>query len=145
MSLFQLLSVSASGMSAQRLRAETVVENLANAETTRTPGGGPYQRKDVVFGSASQSSPFGSVFQEALGPGVEGVEVNDIITDTREPDKRYQPGHPDADKDGYVAFPRISPAEEMVNLMGASRGYQANVNALLAVRDMLHRSLDLLK
>ncbi|HZO53324.1 MAG TPA: flagellar basal body rod protein FlgC [Bryobacteraceae bacterium] len=145
MSLFQLLSVSASGMSAQRLRAETVVENLANAETTRTPGGGPYQRKDVVFGSASQSSPFGSVFQEALGPGVEGVEVNDIITDTREPDKRYQPGHPDADKDGYVAFPRINPAEEMVNLMGASRGYQANVNALLAVRDMLHRSLDLLK
>jgi flagellar basal-body rod protein FlgC len=145
MSLFQLLSVSASGMSAQRLRAETVVENLANAETTRTPGGGPYQRKDVVFGSASQSSPFGSVFQEALGPGVEGVEVNEVIIDTREPDKRYQPGHPDADKDGYVAFPRISPAEEMVNLMGASRGYQANVNALLAVRDMLHRSLDLLK
>lgn len=145
MSLFQLLSVSASGMSAQRLRAETVVENLANAETTRTPGGGPYQRKDVVFGSASQSSPFGSVFQEALGPGVEGVEVNEVIIDTREPDKRYQPGHPDADKDGYVAFPRINPAEEMVNLMGASRGYQANVNALLAVRDMLHRSLDLLK
>lgn len=145
MSLFQLLSVSASGMSAQRLRAETVVENLANAETTRTPEGGPYRRKDVVFGSASQGSPFGSVFQEALGPGVEGVEVNEVITDTREPEKRYQPGHPDADKDGYVAFPRISPAEEMVNLMGASRGYQANVNALLAVRDMLHRSLDLLK
>lgn len=145
MSLFQLLSVSASGMSAQRLRAETVVENLANAETTRTPDGGPYRRKDVVFGSASQGSPFGSVFQEALGPGVEGVEVNEVITDTREPEKRYQPGHPDADKDGYVAFPRISPAEEMVNLMGASRGFQANVNALLAVRDMLHRSLDLLK
>jgi flagellar basal-body rod protein FlgC len=145
MSLFQLLSVSASGMSAQRLRAETVVENLANAETTRTPDGGPYQRKDVVFGTASQSSPFGSVFQEALSPGLEGVEVREVITDTREPDKRYQPGHPDADKDGYVAFPRISPAEEMVNLMGASRGYQANVNALLAVRDMLHRSLDLLK
>jgi len=98
-----------------------------------------------VFGTASQSSPFGSVFQEALGPGLEGVEVREVITDTREPDKRYQPGHPDADKDGYVAFPRISPAEEMVNLMGASRGYQANVNALLAVRDMLHRSLDLLK
>ncbi len=145
MSLFQLLSVSASGMSAQRLRAETVVENLANAETTRTPDGGPYRRKDVVFGSASQGSPFGSVFQEALGPGVEGVKVDEVITDTREPEKRYQPGHPDADKDGYVAFPRISPAEEMVNLMGASRGYQANVNALLAVRDMLHRSLDLLK
>lgn len=145
MSLFHLLSVSASGMSAQRLRAETVVENLANAETTRTPDGGPYRRKDVVFGSASQGSPFGSVFQEALGPGVEGVKVDEVITDTREPEKRYQPGHPDADKDGYVAFPRISPAEEMVNLMGASRGYQANVNALLAVRDMLHRSLDLLK
>ncbi|MEP7361949.1 MAG: flagellar basal body rod protein FlgC [Acidobacteriota bacterium] len=145
MSLFQLISVSASGMSAQSQRAQTVVENLANAETTRTPEGGPYRRKDVVFGTASQPSPFGSAFQEAMGPGMEGVEVNDVITDTREPEKRYQPGHPDADKDGYVAFPRISPAEEMVNLMGASRGYQANVNALLAVRDMLHRSLDLLK
>ena len=145
MSLFQLLSVSASGMSAQGLRAQTVVENLANAETTRTPEGGPYRRKDVVFGSAGQPSPFGSVFQQAMEPGMEGVEVNEIITDAREPEKRYQPGHPDADKDGYVAFPRISPAEEMVNLMGASRGYQANVNALLAVRDMLHRSLDLLK
>jgi len=145
MSLFQLLSVSASGMAAQRQRAETVVENLANAETTRTPEGGPYRRKEVVFQSASQSSPFGSVFQEALGPGVEGVEVTGTVVDTRDPDKRYQPGHPDADKDGYVAFPRVSPAEEMVNLMGASRGYQANVNALLAVRDMLNRSLDLLK
>ncbi|MBK7929320.1 MAG: flagellar basal body rod protein FlgC [Bryobacterales bacterium] len=145
MSLFQLLSVSASGMAAQRTRAETITENLANAETTRTPEGGPYRRKDVVFASASQSSPFGSVFQQALGPRVEGVEVNELITDTREPEKRYQPGHPDADKDGYVAFPRIAPAEEMVNLMGASRGYQANVNAMLAVRDMLHRSLDMLK
>lgn len=145
MSLFQLLSVSASGMAAQGLRAQTVVENLANAETTRTPEGGPYRRKEVVFGSAPQSSPFGSVFQEALEPGGEGVQVNEIIADTRDPEKRYQPGHPDAGKDGYVAFPRISPAEEMVNLMGASRGYQANVNALLAVRDMLNRSLDLLK
>lgn len=145
MSLFQLLSVSASGMAAQRTRAETITENLANAETTRTPEGGPYRRKDVVFASAGQSSPFGSVFQEALGPGVEGVEAAETVIDAREPEKRYQPGHPDADKDGYVAFPRISPAEEMVNLMGASRGYQANVNAMLAVRDMLQRSLDMLK
>src|SRR5579864_7042430 len=122
MSLFSVLSVSASGMSAQRMRAELLVENLANAETTRTPDGGPYRRKDAVFTSASQSSPFSAIFQTEMGTGVNGVEVADVVEDTREPEKRYLPGHPDADNDGYVAFPRVNPAEDMVNLMGASRG-----------------------
>jgi flagellar basal-body rod protein FlgC len=130
-------------MGAQRTRAELLVENLANAETTRTPGGGPYRRKDVVFSSESQSSPFSSVFQTQLDAN--GVGASDVIEDTREPDRRYLPGHPDADKNGYVAFPKINPAEDMVDLMGASRGYQANVAAMSAVKDMIHRSLDLMK
>lgn len=145
MSLFSLLSVSASGMSAQRARAEVLVENLANSETTRTPEGGPYRRKDVVFTSETQVSPFASVFQEALGPNVQGVKVSEILVDQREPDKRYMPGHPDADADGYVAFPRVNPAEDMVDLMAASRGYQANISAMVAIKDMIHRSLDLLR
>ena len=127
MSLLSVLSVSASGMAAQRTRAQLLVENLANSETTRTPEGGPYRRKDVVFTSAPQNSAFASVFQTEMGAGVNGVEVSDVIEDTREPDKRYIPGHPDADKDGYVAFPRINPSEDMVDLLSAQRGYQGNV------------------
>lgn len=145
MSLFSVLSVSASGMSAQRARAELLVENLANAETTRTPEGGPYRRKDAVFSSAEQSSPFSAVFQTQMGSGVSGVEVSDVVEDTREPDKRYLPGHPDADKDGYVAFPRVNPAEDMVDLMGASRGFQGNVAAMTAIKDMILHSIDLMK
>jgi flagellar basal-body rod protein FlgC len=143
MSLLTALSVSASGMGAQRTRAELLVENLANAETTRTPDGGPYRRKDVVFSSESQASPFSSVFQTELEAN--GVAASDVIEDTRDPDRRYMPGHPEADKSGYVAFPKINPAEDMVDLMGASRGYQANIAAMSAVKDMIFRSIDLMK
>jgi len=132
-------------MAAQRARAEVLVENLANAETTRTPGGGPYRRKDVVFATERQVSPFSAVFQSELGPSMTGVHVADTIEDTREPEKRYLPGHPDADKEGYVAFPRVNPAEDMVDLLGASRGYQANVSAMSAIKEMIHRSIDLLR
>jgi flagellar basal-body rod protein FlgC len=144
MSLFSLLSVSASGMSAQRDRAELLVENMANAETTRTPEGGPYRRKDVVFASQPAESPFSSVFESQLGRP-DGVGVAEVVIDNREPDRRYVPGHPDADKDGYVAFPRVNPAEDMVDLMGATRSYQANVAAISAVKDMIQRSIDLLR
>jgi flagellar basal-body rod protein FlgC len=145
MSLFSLLSVSASGMAAQRTRAGLLVENLANAETTRTPEGGPYRRKDAVFASEAAGSPFASVFQAELGVSGTGVMVSEIVEDTRPPEKRYLPGHPDADSDGYVAFPRVNPAEDMVDLMGATRGYQANVAAISAVKDMIHKSIELLR
>ena len=136
------MSVSATGMSAQRTRAELLVENLANSDTTRTPEGGPYRRKDAVFSTTDVTSPFGSVFQTELGVG---VVVSEIQVDQREPDKRYMPGHPDADKEGYVAIPRMSPAEDMVDLITASRGYQANIAAMTAVKDMIQRSVDLLR
>lgn len=145
MSLFNLLSVSASGMAAQRTRAGLLVENMANAETTRTPDGGPYRRKDAVFSSDSTTSPFGSVFAAELGSEATGVKVDQITVDDRDPDRRYLPGHPDADADGYVAFPRMNPAEDMVDLMSATRSYQANVAAISAVKDMLNRSIDLLR
>jgi flagellar basal-body rod protein FlgC len=142
MSLFSALSVGASGMQAQRTRAEILVENLANSETTRTPEGGPYRRKDVVFQSTPVSSPFASVFQQMQAGS--GVAVADVVTDTSDPELRYMPGHPDANKDGYVAFPRMNPAEDMVDLMDASRNYEANVAAISAVKDMIQRSIDLL-
>jgi flagellar basal-body rod protein FlgC len=145
MSLFSALSVSASGMSAQRQRTELLVENLANADTTRTPEGGPYRRKDAVFTSDPQAAQFSSLFEGETNPDIEGVRVAQVITDERDPEMRYLPGHPDANKDGYVAYPRMNPAEDMVDLLGASRGYQANVAAITAVKDMINRSLDLMK
>jgi flagellar basal-body rod protein FlgC len=142
MSLFSALSVGASGMAAQRARAEVLVENLANAETTRTPEGGPYRRKDLVFETSAVGSPFASVFNSEL-QSMHGVAVAGAITDMSDPERRYLPGHPDADKDGYVAFPKINPAEDMVDLMSAARSYGANVAAISAVKDMIQRSLDL--
>jgi len=143
MSLFSALSVGASGMAAERTRAELLVENMANSETTRTPEGGPYRRKDVVFESGSVESPFSSIFSTQLDAPT-GVAVSGIVTDTSEPELRYMPGHPDADKDGYVAFPKMNPAEDMVDLMGSARAYEANVAAIGAVKDMIQRSIDLL-
>jgi flagellar basal-body rod protein FlgC len=145
MSLFSALSVSASGMAAQRTRAEVLVENLANAETTRTADGGPYRRKDAMFQTSEVSSSFSDLFNVELDPQSTGVKVAEITVDQRDPERRYQPGHPDADKDGYVAFPRINPAEDMVDLMGATRNYEGNIAAISAVKDMIQRSIDLLR
>lgn len=144
MSLFSSLSVSASGMAAERTRAELLVENMANSETTRTPDGGPYRRKDAVFTTQQVNSPFSAVFQTQMDATGTGVAVSDIVVDQSEPDKRYMPGHPDADKDGYVSFPHINPAEDMVDLVDTSRNYEANVAAISSVKDMIQRSIDLL-
>jgi flagellar basal-body rod protein FlgC len=143
-SLFGAIGVSASGMEAQRSRAELITENLANADTTRTPQGGPYQRKDAVFSTAPVESSFAQTLSEFSG-GADGVAVSQVVVDDSEPERRYLPGHPDADAQGYVAFPKINPAEEMVDLMSASRGYQANVAAISAVKDMISRSIDLFR
>lgn len=132
MSLFSALSVSASGMAAQRTRASLLVENIANSETTRTPEGGPYRRKDAVFSSELQGQ-------------MTGVRVDGITVDNSAPEKRYMPGHPDADASGYVSVPKVNPAEDMVDLISANRSYQANVAAMSAVKDMLQKSIDLLK
>jgi flagellar basal-body rod protein FlgC len=132
-------------MNAQRTRAELLVENLANAETTRTPEGGPYRRKDVVFQSQDVNSPFSGVLANEMNGSSTGVGISDVIVDQRDPEKRYLPGHPDAGTDGYVSFPRLNPAEEMVDLVSASRGYQANVASMTSVKEMIQRSIDLLK
>lgn len=141
MSLFDAISISSSGMDAQRQRAELLVQNLANSETTRTPEGGPYKRKDVVFSSNDAGAPFSAVFHSVQG---EGVEVSDVVEDIRPTQKRYIPGHPDADKDGYVAFPNVDPAEDMADLLSATRGYQGNVAAITAVKSMITQSIQLL-
>jgi flagellar basal-body rod protein FlgC len=146
MSLFSAISISASGMNAQRTRAELITENLANADTTRTPEGGPYRRKDAVFSSGAPADGIQSFAEALSSAGLNaGVNVSEVRVDDTEPEKRYLPGHPDADAQGYVAFPHINPAEEMVDLVSTSRGFQANVAAIGAVKDMIARSIDLLR
>jgi flagellar basal-body rod protein FlgC len=142
MSLFSSLSVSASGMAAQRTRAALLVENIANSETTRTPDGGPYRRKDAVFSTAAVGSAFASELNSQLQTG---VTVSAISVDQRPPERQYIPGHPDADASGYVAMPRMNPAEDMVDLTGANRSYQANVAAISTVKDMIQKSIDMLR
>ena len=142
-----MMSVSASALAAERERAEVTSANLANAETTHTDAGGPYVRKEVVF-SAANSSPFQSVFDQvgAFGQPTPGsVQLTDVVNDTAPPVMRYEPGNPDANKQGYVAYPNINPVTEMVDLMDATRAYQLNASAIGAAKQMIQESIDILK
>lgn len=121
--------ISASGLSAQRVRLDTIASNLANVETTRTPHGGPYRRLLPVFASRGRNPA--------------GVEVIGIAVDPRDPRRVYQPGHPDADTDGFVAYPNVNIVEEMVDLVSATRSYEANAAAYDAAKTMAQRALDL--
>jgi len=148
MNLFGVMDVSGSALEAERIRAEVVAANMANAETTRTADGGPYQRQEVVFSSADRQSSFASQFLTQSGgadPQIGGVRVSAVVADQSAPLRRYDPGHPDADKDGYVSYPDINPLTEMVDLMGATRAYGLNSSAVQAEKGMVSASLDILK
>ena len=140
MSLITALNVNASGLTAQRKRVEVSSSNLANSQTTRTEEGGPYRRKDVVF---ETTSSFKETLGTAMQGAVQGVEVSEVIEDPRPFDRRYEPGHPDADAQGYVAFPNVSVMEEMANIVEASRSYEANIAAISIVKAMINRTLDI--
>ena len=140
MSLFTALDVNTSGLTAQRRRFEVTSSNLNNANTTRTFEGGPYRRKDIVF----QNTAFGNALMSADG-GSEGVEVGAVLEDFSTPfDLRYEPGHPDADPvTGYVNYPNVDTAEEMINMMSAARSYEANISAISILKTMINRTLEL--
>ena len=136
MSLFGGLSISGSGMTAERVRMDVIAENLANAESTRGADGQPYRRKEVVLGAAG-----GQSFQNVL----DGVRVKAIVEDSTPGKKVYDPSHPDADQQGFVTMPNVNTVTEMVDLITASRGYEANVQAMNAAKQMFQRTLDLLR
>jgi flagellar basal-body rod protein FlgC len=138
MSLITALRINSSGLTAQRQRVEISSTNLANSETTRTPEGGAFRRKDVVF----QTQTFGETF-EAMNGGASGVEVAAIVDDQRPFDRRFMPEHPDADKDGYVDYPNVNSMEEMANLVSASRSYEANLAAISIVKSMINKTLEI--
>ena len=147
MGIFSMLEVSGAALGAERQRAEVVAANMANAETTRTPEGGPYRRKEVVFRS-SGTLPFRLMLANFRTPPAgltPAVRVEQVVDDPTPPVMRYQPGHPDANKDGYVAYPAINPIQEMVDLMGAVRSYQLNASAVTASKQMFQQAVDLLK
>jgi flagellar basal-body rod protein FlgC len=137
----KVLDISASGLNAQRIRMNVIAGNLANAQSTRTPEGGPYQRKDVVF--TASPAPFGAMFESALEASNTGVEVTGIIEDQRPFKRVFDPQHPDADGEGYVEFPNVNLLEEMVNMMSASRSYEANVTAINATKAMIAKALEI--
>jgi flagellar basal-body rod protein FlgC len=171
MNLFGLMDVSASALKAERVRAEVVASNMANAETTRTPEGGPYQRHHVVFqaeGDGSFQDSLASQIHGGLGVGFKnrlassmtsglnsdvnaasstpgGVAVAGVISDASAPLQRYDPQHPDAGADGFVAYPDINPLTEMVDLMGATRSYGMNASAIQAEKNMVASSFEILK
>ena len=143
MSFFDILRIGSSGLSAQRIRQEIISSNVANASTTRTEDGGPYVRKDVVFAPSRVSADFSDYLASYLDDGLRGVRVSEIIEDERPFLRRFMPNHPDADEDGYVSFPNISVIEEMVNLVEATRSYEANLAVMNATKSMVVGAIDL--
>jgi flagellar basal-body rod protein FlgC len=151
MNLFGMMETSGSAMQAERIRAEIVAANMANAETTRTESGEPYKRQHVVFAANSSDPEFaGSLHgaaaenwpaQDLEPPG--GVHIAQVFEDNAPPLKRYDPGHPDAGPDGYVAYPDINPLTEMVDLMGATRAYGLNSSAVQAEKGMIASAIDI--
>lgn len=138
------MRVSSSGMAAQRLRMNTISSNIANINTTRTPEGGPYRRKDVVFESMPDAKSFGEVIMSTdPRSDVQRVQVTDVISDTKAPILKYEPNHPDANEEGYVAYPNINHMEEMANMIMATRLYEANVSAMQASKEMAASALEL--
>lgn len=160
MNLFGLMESSGGAMQAERMRAEVVAANMANAETTRTAAGGPYRRQEVVF-AANRGDPgfLDSLTSAATGAAVNpsampmlpgagvapGVHIAQVVQDPSPALKRYDPGHPDAGPDGYVAYPDINPLTEMVDLIGATRAYGLNGSAVQAEKGMLSAALEIVK
>lgn len=136
--------ISSSGMTAQRARMNTIASNIANINTTRTPEGGPYRRKDVVFTSMPDGKSFGDVLT-ATDPknDYQRVQVTDVVYDKKAPLLKYEPNNPDANEEGYVAYPNINLMEEMTNMIQATRSYEANVQAIQASKDMALSALEI--
>ena len=141
MSIMTGMEIGASGLTAQRRRLEVMVSNLVNANTTQPQGVEPYRRKDVVFSAVNMRDSFNSMFKDVI----QGVKIQEIVSDQSDPVMRYEPGHPHADERGYVAYPNVNALEEMVNVMSATRSYEANLQAVSMAREMLTRTLEILK
>ncbi len=143
MDIFSTFDIAASGMKAQTTRLNTISSNLANAETTSTPEGGPYKKKSVVF--QTEKLPFKQHLDQSMRPQeqLQGVKVAKIIEDKSPPQRIYDPTHPDAKTDGYVEMPNVSPIKEMVDMMSATRSYEANTTTIKSAKRMAMKALEI--
>ncbi len=145
MDFFSAMNISASALSAERTRMNLISSNLANANATRTPEGGPYKRKDAVFAATPIESRFARALDGAAGREIRQVEVQQVVEDQSPPRIQYDPSHPDANQEGYVAMPNVNVIEEMADMIGASRTYEANVTAVQAAKSMALKTLEISK
>lgn len=145
MDFFSSMNVSSSALTAERTRMNLISSNLANANATRTPEGGPYKRKDAVFAATPVESRFTRALDNATGREVRQVEVTQIIEDQSQPRMQFDPGHPDANPQGYVAMPNVNVVEEMADMINATRTYEANVTAVQAAKSMALKTLEISK
>jgi flagellar basal-body rod protein FlgC len=145
MDFFKAMDISTTGIITQRYRLNVCVENLANVHTTRTPGGGPYRRKQIVIGAAGVYEPFLNVLMGVGDPvhRLNGVRVLDVVEDTTPFKAVHKPGHPDADKNGYVLMPNVNSMIEMADIVSATRAYEANIAAFSAAKSMVAKALEL--
>jgi flagellar basal-body rod protein FlgC len=146
MGLFDAIDVAGSGLAAERLRMDVTAGNLANAQTTQGADGQPYRRREVVLQEAQPTGQsFGSMLASASSSPVNGVQVAGVVEDPSDPRRVYDPGHPDADAQGYVTLPNVNPVTEMVDLISASRSYEANVTAMQTAKTLFSKTLELLR
>ena len=143
MDFFSSMRISATGMNAQQTRMNTISSNLANAETTETEEGGAYRRQDPIFEAQPDRETFGEILAGRMDEQAQGVQVTEIQKDPKPPRMVYNPNHPHANKEGYVAMPNVNPVEEMANMISATRSYEANVTALNAAKGMAQKALEI--
>ena len=141
MDIFTTFQIAGSALKAQRIRLNTISSNIANVETTSTPEGGPYRRKSVYF--ATKDIPFADHLDVSMNKAVKGVQVTEITEDTDKPRMIYNPSHPDANQEGYVAMPNISVLKEMVDMMSATRSYEANTATIKSAKRMALKALEI--
>ena len=141
--MLKSMNISASGLSANRKRMEAISSNIANAQTTRTAEGGPYRKKEVVFGSEPARETFGEILEGTIDENMQSVHATEVISSNKPPILKYEPNHPDANEQGYVAYPNINVMEEMAEMISASRSYEANISALNTAKGMASKALEI--
>ena len=143
MDLLTSLKISSSGLSATRKRMNAISSNIANAQTTRTAEGGPYRKKEVVYGAEPARENFSEILEGELDAQAQSVHATEVISTNKPPILKYEPHHPDANAQGYVAYPNINVMEEMANMISASRAYEANVNTMNTTKNMAMKALEI--
>lgn len=143
MDLVKSMQISSSGLAANRKRIETISSNIANAQTTRTAEGGPYRRKEVVLGSEPARESFGEILEGEIDAQAQTVHVTEVVSSNDPPVMKYDPNHPDANKDGYVAMPNVNVMKEMADMISAQRAYEANISALNTTKSMAIKALEI--